>query len=133
MCPNPPSDQKSTEAPPPGRRPKGNGIPSLDSPATLPMGRASNERVIDTRFMTIHPRTLEWWGQREKCMQCANLFDRPMVWANGELGNQSTTGGGMVCTAVAIVSRRDTACISAREPAGPCGPDAKLFKPRQAG
>lgn len=78
---------------------------------------------IDERFLSVHPATLDWWDQREKCESCRHLNLR-----EGRDGE-----GIMLCTRV-IVDRRSTRdirgmyCIDARSPDGACGPWASLWE-----
>lgn len=74
-------------------------------------------------FFTVHPRTAEWWVEREQCMRCRHMCRRPTV----QRKNGSASGGGMLCTAVNPGPGGDATCITARE--GECGHDAKLFEP----
>lgn len=77
--------------------------------------------IIDTRFLTVHPRTVLWWEQREKCRRCKH-YDH--VVGNSRIGGQEA------CTATParVVNSFGLSCISAREPGERCGPEAKLFK-----
>jgi hypothetical protein len=80
--------------------------------------------TIDTRFLTVHPRTLLWWRQREQCATCAHLVETPE-------NVRSKSGGGMQCGVVRAYSPSGLAsCISARDEGQACGPDAVLWEPR---
>lgn len=81
--------------------------------------------LIDTRFLTVHPRTALWWEQREQCRLCKNKIDVPSKPKDGNGG----TGHGMRCLKARFP--HDASCISSREPGTPCGPDAKLFERKQ--
>ena len=90
---------------------------------------------IDTRFLSVHPRTELWWAQREQCQRCAHMSEDGDT-TNG-LRKSGTLAGGMRCLQAA---RRigggamhwgrsiSIYCIDARDETGKCGPDAKLFK-----
>lgn len=65
------------------------------------------------RFDEPHPATALWWAQREQCAQCENCAQ----------------GDGMLCV-VTVIDGRVAWCIDARLEDQPCGPDARLFSPR---
>lgn len=77
----------------------------------------------------IHPATLLWWEQRDKCRACAHHHAV-------ELSSRKNFGpgsGGERCTAskyahVKLQGTEHMYCIDARLDGGPCGPEAKLFK-----
>jgi hypothetical protein len=86
-------------------------------------------RLIDPRFLSVHPRTLLWWKEREQCSACAHLDSKPIP-------NERGTGMVMHCKATAPRVRDNgrvdySACISARDPGAACGPAAALFVPRE--
>lgn len=81
-------------------------------------------------FTKPHPRTVLWFKERETCKQCRNCVVNPIT--EGSAGRNK--GGGWHC----IKTRNNKsgpnphqACIAAREPGMPCGPDAKLFQPKE--
>jgi hypothetical protein len=75
---------------------------------------------LDERFLTVHPRTRQWWQQREQCLRCAHCVREPQ-------GCRDKTNLGMRC-GLASRGLHSDACISARDEGAACGPDAKLFK-----
>jgi len=77
---------------------------------------------IDTRFLTIHPRTALWFKEREQCRACLH---HSLIPPDGE-----HRGHGERC---AKGSRRwnDWTCIGMRDEGSRCGPDAKLFTPKE--
>lgn len=75
-------------------------------------------RILDERFLTVHPRTALWWEQRETCKKCVHFRKR----ADGALSCTAIGGGGGTG-----LNGGDAACISARDEGQRCGPDAKLF------
>ena len=84
---------------------------------------------LDTRFLTVHPRTELWWKQRETCGQCAHCDLSP---------TKSSSGNGRIvthphrCAITPGAGPKGLAyCIDAREPSGDCGPYAKLFHPKK--
>jgi hypothetical protein len=93
---------------------------------------------IDTRFLTLHPRTAVWWEQREQCMRCAHMTERGDT-SNG-LRKPGSETGGMRCLKVERKIGSDFAgrhiqiyCIDAREEGGKCGPAGLLFKEMKHG
>lgn len=89
------------------------------APMTLP-------RIIDERFLRVHPRTALWWEQREQCKRCAHVRHRPQKFTGK--GNTNGSGLGMSC-AVSPARWGEASCIGARDLGSPCGPDADLFQP----
>lgn len=74
--------------------------------------------TIDNRFQVLHPRTVLWFEQREKCAQC-------VYCKKGETE--------MRCTQAAsknVGRAQFNYCIDMREPDSLCGPDAHFFHPR---
>ena len=89
---------------------------------------------IDTRFLTPHPATLEWWRQREQCETCQHVRLR-----RGD-GNEGVLRCARAQHPQPLVRRmlaaRTTAdlrpyCIDARSAAGECGPQARLYQPKE--
>lgn len=82
---------------------------------------------LDTRFLTVHPRTALWFKQREQCKTCKHVSIE-LIERRRDCGEQSTT---MRCTASPryVHSSQHPYCIDAREPGKSCGPDAVLFTP----
>lgn len=89
-------------------------------------------KIIDERFLSVHPATLAWWDQREQCERCAHMH--LSAGAHNEAVARCwvapRTQYGL------SVERMHSArgivhvyCIDARSPDGACGPDAKLFAP----
>ena len=73
----------------------------------------------DTRFLSVHPRTLAWWREREQCLRCRNY--------------RKMSSRLQYCAATPVARNRyPAACIDAREPGCPCGPQALLFEARAA-
>lgn len=87
---------------------------------------------IDTRFLSVHPATAAWWGQRERCESC-----RHCAVSYGLDGHRI-----MRC---AVSQHKDPVlrrlyagratdmrvyCIDARAEGGDCGPDARLYEPK---
>ncbi len=86
----------------------------------------------------VHPATLLWWQQRDKCNACVHRKDKGQsVTGRGGLGDR--------CTATLVrdmaplwMATYDKAnigppdelvyCIDARLEGAPCGPAARLFK-----
>lgn len=84
--------------------------------------------MIDTRFLTIHPRTALWLQeQRDKCAACANCVSK-----SGRR-HHADNEGVMRCRVVRVPKVKNTYayCIDAREPDSACGPEAKLFQPKE--
>jgi hypothetical protein len=93
------------------------------SRAHLPAGR-----ILDERFLSVHPRTALWWTQRGTCQRCAHCVTVPMRKSVATREGGVNIGGGMNCAAVDYGGfHRRAACIDARD-RGECGPEAKLFK-----
>jgi hypothetical protein len=82
---------------------------------------------LDTRFLTVHPRTALWWKQREKCAKCAAVQIQPV--------NKAGYGGGWLCGSLPLGGLGNTkklsGCMSARDKGQPCGPRAALFVPKE--
>lgn len=76
---------------------------------------------LDTRFLTVHPRTKLWWEQRQQCAQCTHVRI-----------TEGKTHGGDVHTMYHCRMHREgsvwSSCMTARDEGQPCGPDGKLFK-----
>lgn len=81
---------------------------------------------IDTRFLTVHPRTRLWWVQREQCAQCKHCKTAARAATRSEPRNRV-----MQCGAGKAKAKTDRSCILAREEGNRCGPEAKLFQPRE--
>lgn len=94
--------------------------------------------TLDTRYLTVHPVTSQWWQQRDKCRQCVHYLapEKPaVVRARGDYTAERCR------VAVISVTTRTLyeACIDARGTAeqrgdtvdGVCGPDALLFQPKE--
>lgn len=69
---------------------------------------------LDTTYLSVHPRTQAWWNERAKCEACIYLVKREKV---------------MNCCIGTDTGERSP-CIKARDPAGVCGTEARLFRPR---
>lgn len=93
---------------------------------------------LDTRYLTVHPVTAQWWEQREKCRQCRHYMapaGRHVVRARGDY-----TAERCAASPIATPSGRTVyeTCIDARGTAeqrgdeipGRCGPDATLYQPK---
>lgn len=92
---------------------------------------------IDTRYLTVHPVTHQWWEQRETCRTCTHYLapDSPsVVRPRGDYTAER-------CAASVVKTPNRTlyeACIDARGTAeqrgdslpGRCGPDATLYQPK---
>jgi hypothetical protein len=74
-------------------------------------------RIIDERFLAVHPRTALWWEQRKLCRSCFNYTDHG-------------AGRGESCEAVPGGPRGGTSCIEARDTQ--CGSKAVLFVARRS-
>jgi len=83
---------------------------------------------LDTRFLTVHPRTVLWWEQREKCDQCQHCVRTPTKTTKG---NRVATHPHRCGITPAGGPTGIAYCIDAREPTGDCGPKAKLFQPKK--
>lgn len=79
---------------------------------------------IDTRFLTIHPRTALWWEQREQCSKCKHLERVDIKQRRASWGQ---SGGQMSCLATGTAEKR-IPCITAREDSMVCGPEARRFE-----
>ena len=93
---------------------------------------------IDTRFLSVHPRTELWWTQREQCRNCVHMSEdgdttqgrhhsgrglpRGMrcLKLEGNIGSGSYQG-----RSISIY------CIDARDETGKCGPSGALFKEKK--
>jgi hypothetical protein len=80
---------------------------------------------IDTRFLSVHPRTALWFEQRKQCAKCKH--ERHFKTTEGERGDSKP----MICLKAQGENARRVFCIDAREDDGACGPDAKLFQPKE--
>ena len=80
-------------------------------------------------YLEVHPATQAWWGRREKCESCRHLTRR--LHARDEVQHEA-----MRCRA-ALKSPRASRpslgiyCIDARDEDGPCGPEARLYEPKE--
>lgn len=79
-------------------------------------------KLIDPRFLEVHPRTRLWWQQREQCAKCTHLVRRPgrTEW-QCKAGNKPRDVRSV---------RWYRSCHDAREEGSQCGPNAVLFSPR---
>lgn len=91
-------------------------------------------RLLDERFLTVHPRTALWWAEREQCRQCKHHSYVPHV---GLGTSKRDGGGGTGCGERCALAPSNgktlspgSSCIQAREER--CGPEARLFEPRKA-
>jgi len=75
---------------------------------------------VDERFLSVHPRTLLWWQQREQCRKCKHHWFKPEKPGSGHSGS----GGGEYCEATRY--SHDKTCVSARDT--DCGSEAALFE-----
>jgi len=82
---------------------------------------------IDTRFLSVHPRTALWWQQREQCRSCKHHSYAPDFMCK----KGGTRVGGEKCAVIGS-AQGPTTCISARDEGFACGPDANLFEPKEA-
>ena len=73
---------------------------------------------LDTTFLSVHPATQAWWGQRDQCESCSASYHEVGI-------------GGMRCRSFTQTKNQvpHGYCIDARLEEGPCGPQAVLFKP----
>lgn len=84
-------------------------------------------RVLDERFLTVHPRTALWWEQRELCRKCEHLHER----VNETPTSCRGTSTSLQCSVTAGKGPHGwAACIEAREEGKGCGPEGKLFSAR---
>lgn len=74
-------------------------------------------------FKKIHPRTELWWTQRSTCDQCAHCDRR--------VSKHKETAYPYRCTIGKADKRKKVYCIDMRDEGQPCGPDAKLFQPKE--
>jgi hypothetical protein len=89
-------------------------------------------RIIDERFLTPHPATLDWWDQREKCELCAHMHLSAGAYNEAVMRcwvAPRTMHGRAVEAMHSARGIVHVYCIDARLPEGACGPEAKLFAP----
>lgn len=81
-------------------------------------------------FTKVHPDTVRWWTQREKCRSCDGYLKQERHCSHGR--TTPNQGGGELCTSVPPANGAGslTPCIRARSPGYRCGPDALLYRPR---
>ena len=75
--------------------------------------------MIDQRFLTVHPATMTWWDQRERCETCRHL----------KLSEGTEGEGIMRCRKSPSPGRPGAEfCLDARSGDGLCGPEARLYE-----
>lgn len=79
--------------------------------------------ACDTRFLSVHPRTLLWWREREQCRRCVHYRERS---AAGQRHQRTPL---QYCVALTKGRRYPWACIEMRDEGAPCGPLGRLFEP----
>lgn len=92
-------------------------------------------RLIDTRFLTLHPVTAAWHARRDKCRQCkhhhqddAKLYEHKAERCHAY--KLTRTSRGRAPSFELCVDARATADERDDGLAGLCGPAAVLFEPK---
>lgn len=85
--------------------------------------------VIDTRFLSVHPATVDWWVRRKKCSECANAQILPDVSSPAASASLVFRCGALlvVCGGNGFGRSINPYCIDARSDSGGCGPSAAMF------
>ena len=85
-------------------------------------------RILDERFLTVHPATALWWRQRKLCERCKHLEQVTDASGKGILMQC-----GKASTWSAFGRQDHRACVQARSEHGCCGAEAKLYEARGKG
>lgn len=83
--------------------------------------------ATDTRFLSVHPRTLLWWQEREQCKRCAHYREKTVSYGRYRPSLLQ------ICVAEPRRRAYPWACVEMREEGAPCGPNGVLFRPRECG
>lgn len=90
-------------------------------------------RLLDTRFLIVHPDTRAWWKQRSTCRACAHYQTTESV--SGGRAERCKKAVPAQATGYGLGRAErgyNIPCIDARLPGEPCGPDANLFEPMES-
>ena len=84
--------------------------------------------AVDPRYLSVHPATLAWWSQRDKCKTCKHM----MIDGDPAMRCTLTKRTGKGRSALLWTGRHTGVefeyCIDAR--LGACGPEGKLWSPK---
>lgn len=92
------------------------------------------QRMLDERFLSVHPRTVAWWAEREQCRRCVHCVE-VVIDAGQHQGasvSQRCARGSSPGPYRSRVLTDSAACIRMRDEGQPCGPEGALFEPKRS-
>ena len=91
-------------------------------------------RLLSEQFLHTHPATLDWWQRRERCESCKHSRLKRGDGNEGVLRcARSRRPNALVRQMLAARTGTDLRpyCIDASDKGGDCGPDGRLYEPKE--